>query len=446
MNRVNRPIGRLTKRFRLLSVLLCALPICAQDSGKFFSWPTDSLNKESPSWLRFSGEERIRVEGYDNLFFKPNHTDNYLLQRLRLNMKIQPVWWLKVIAQSQDSREFFKGGIAAPPYQDTWDLRQAYAEIGDMERGFFALRVGRQEVNMGEERLMGSTNWTNNARTFDAARLRLHHRKLRIDLFAASVVVVTVGQLGAVTPGNNIYGLYGGMENVIPHSTIEPYLFWRSQSTVQAQLGGVGTYDMKVPGIRWVGTLPHNFDYNTDLAFERGSLLKDSIDSWAGHWVVGYTAVNAPWTPRLFAEFNHASGSASSKLGQRHTFDQLYATAHDKYGLGDQVGWKNVQHLRVGPEWKIRPRWSLSARYSDYWLADAHDALYNTSNAVVAQKADGSAGRWVGQEFDLVSAVQMSKITTIGGGVSHIFPGTFLKLSTPGMSYTAPYLFFQTLF
>jgi hypothetical protein len=215
---------------------------------------------------------------------------------------------------------------------------------------------------------------------------------------------------------------------------------------VKAQLGGVGTYDMKIPGIRWIGTLPHDFDYNTDIAFERGSVLKDTIDSWAGHWVAGYTAHALPKAPRFSAEYNYATGSASSKLGERNTFDQLYATAHDKYGLADQVGWKNIHHIRVGPEVKIMPRWSISARYSDYWLANAHDAMYNTSNAVVAQVANGTAGRWVGQEIDLVNAIQLSKITSIGGGVSHIFPGTFLKIATPGQSYTAPYLFFQTKF
>jgi hypothetical protein len=301
-------------------------------------------------------------------------------------------------------------------------------------------------VNLGEERLMGSSNWTNNARSFDAARLRLHHNKLRLDVVAASVVVVTVGQVGAVTPGNNIYSLYGGLDNVLPNSTIEPYLFWRSQSNVKAELGGVGTYDMKVPGIRWVGTLPGHFDYNTDLAFERGSVLKDSIDAWAGHWVLGYNMPKLAGAPRVFAEYNYATGSASAKLGQRNTFDQLYSTAHDKYGLADQVGWKNIEHLRAGPEVKIYSRWSMAVRYSDYWLANAHDALYNTTNSVVAQLASGAGGRWVGQEVDFVNAIQLSKITSIGGGVSHIFPGTFLKAATPGQSYTAPYLFFQTKF
>lgn len=434
------------KRFVMCSLLLCALPLCAQDSGSFFSWPTDAINKELPSWLRFSGEERMRVEGFDNGGFKSNNTDYYLLQRARFNMKIQPAWWLKVFAQTQDARVLYKNGTPAPPYQDTWDLRLAYAEIGDTEKGFFALRVGRQEINLGEERLVGSTPWTNAARSFDAARLTLHHKKLRLDAFAASVVMLQDGQVGAVAPGNNLYGLYGGLLNVVPNSTVEPYYLWRTQSDVKAQLGGIGTYDMKVSGVRWIGTLPRGFDYNTDIAFERGGLLRDTIDAWAGHWVVGFKPAPLPWSTRLFVEYNTATGSASAKLGERHTFDQLYPTAHDKYGLSDQVGWKNIHHVRAGPEWTPVSRWSMSVRYSDYWLANAHDGLYTTSNLVVAQMANGTAGRWVGQEVDFVNLVQVSKITQIGAGVSHIFPGTFLKLSTPGQSYTAPYLFFQSRF
>ena len=45
-----------------------------------------------------------------------------------------------------------------------------------------------------------------------------------------------------------------------------------------------------------------------------------------------------------------------------------------------------------------------------------------------------------------MNLAQVSKITQVGAGLTHIFPGTFLKMSTPGQSYTAPYLFFQTKF
>jgi hypothetical protein len=426
-------------------IAACVLPLSAQ-SADVFQWPSEHINQRLPGWLRFSGEERLRLEGFDAGGFKPDNGDDYVLQRFRFNMKIQPAGWLKVFVQTEDARAFWRNQDAAPPFADTWDLRLAYAEAGDMEKSPVAVRVGRQEIDLGDERLVGSAPWLNTPRSFDAARLALHYHKLRLDIFASSVVVLQNGQVGSVQPGNNLHGLYGGLINVIRNSTLEPYLLWRLQPGVLSELGGAGHLDMKVSGVRWGGTLPHNFDYRTEVAFETGSVARDRIHAWAGHWTAGFTFPGVAWKPRLMAEYNYATGDGSSRDGRRNTFDQLYPSAHDMYGLADQVGWKNIHHLRSGVESKVTPAWSLASRYGDYWLADAHDALYNTASAVVARSANGSAGRWVGQEVDFVALYQPFKTTQIGAGLAHIFPGTFLKLATPGRGYTAPYVFFISQF
>jgi len=97
-------------------------------------------------------------------------------------------------------------------------------------------------------------------------------------------------------------------------------------------------------------------------------------------------------------------------------------------------------------EWKVAPAWSMASRYSDYWLADAHDALYNAASAVVARSTNGSAGRWVGQELDYLSAYQLFKTTQVGAGLPHIFPGTFLKLTTPRTGLYRRVVFFNSQF
>jgi hypothetical protein len=436
-------------RAMLAACIACVLPVAAQqaDSSKTIVFsPLDPVNGQLPSWLRLSGEERVRLEGVENGGFKPANSDLYLLQRFRFNLNIQPASWLKVFVQTQDARVFWKNQIPAPPLQSTWDLRQAYAEFGDMDKAPATLRVGRQEIILGEERLVGPSNWTNTGRTFDAARATFRYRKLRLDAFAASVVVLADGQVGSVQAGNNLHGLYGSLTDVIPQATIEPYFLWRLQPGVKSELGPTGNSDMKVTGVRWVGKLPGHFDYNTDSVFERGGLVRDSIAAWAGHWLIGYSFPNAGWKPRVYAEYNYATGDGSPKDGQRNTFDQLYPSGHDKYGLADQVGWKNIHHLRTGLEWRMSPKWAANARYSDYWLTNAHDALYSTSNAVVARVADGSAGRWVGQELDVSSTYQFAKTTQVGAGLAHIFPGTFLQRATPGLGYTFPYVFLNTQF
>ena len=57
-----------------------------------------------------------------------------------------------------------------------------------------SVRVGRQELAFGDQRLVGHVNWLNTARSFDAVRGVFRHQKIRIDGFAASVVTPLVDE------------------------------------------------------------------------------------------------------------------------------------------------------------------------------------------------------------------------------------------------------------
>jgi Alginate export len=83
---------------------------------------------------------------------------------------------------------------------------------------------------------------------------------------------------------------------------------------------------------------------------------------------------------------------------------------------------------------------------NDWWLASATDGLYNSSGALVARVAAGTAGTHVGEEIDAQTAWAVNQRIQLGGGIGHIFPGGFLKRATPGNPYTFPYLMFGYAF
>jgi hypothetical protein len=400
----------------------------------------EPVNRELPPWLRLGGEYRARLEATENRGFAPGVDDTYFLNRIRLNLKVQPAPWLKFVFQGQDTRVFFNTVVPnAPPYENHLDLRMGYLELGDPDSRTLSLRAGRQEINFGDQRLVGGTNWSNNARTFDAVRATVRYHGYRLDAFAASVVVANPDGLDRPNPGDNLHGLYGGIEKLVPRAVIEPYLFWRLSPRQTAETGVRGNLDSKTAGVRWVGKLPPRFDYGAEMAMQRGSLGPDRVRAWAGHWVAGYT-LDAAWKPRLVAEYNFASGDHDPRDGTRGTFDHLYPTPHDKYGLCDQVGWRNIHDLKYGVEAKPHRRLGGTASYHNWWLADAHDALYAANGTVIARKADGTAGRHVGQEIDVQAAFSVSKQMIISAGAGHIFPGEFLRKATPGSGYTYPFL------
>ncbi len=422
-------------RFGLLAVGL-ALGAYAQVSPSPVS---AEINRVLPSRFTFGGLYRFRLEDYSGGGFAAKG-DTYALSELRLNLTFRAASWAKFFAEGMDSRPLGRSSLL-PAYSNTWDIRQAYGELGDVEKGRWGLRVGRQELNYGEQRLIGSTPWNNLTRVFDAVRATVHYGGYRLDAFSSSVVLPVNGTWDHHLQGNNLHGLYGGMDKLVPNAVIEPYFLWRLQPRVKNETGAIANLDEKIGGVRMVGKLPGGFDYGTEMVKESGSLGSNAMHAWAGHWVVGRLSKSLPTTPRVYAEYNYATGDKNPKDGTIGTFDVLYPSGHDKLGLSDQVGWRNVRDIRAGVETRPVPKVEASLEYNDWHLDSATDAIYSSSGATVVRNATGSFGTHIGQEADVIVHWTPVKYFRLSGGYGHIFPGEFLQKATPRHGYNFPYLF-----
>lgn len=399
------------------------------------------LDGQLTPWLQVRGEFRARIEGFDGGGFADTQ-DAYWLDRFRLNATVRPTPSVGFFVQLHDARAFDKtaGGLLAP-MRDTLDLRQAYGEFGTTT----SVRVGRQDLAFGEQRLLGNLPWVNTARSFDGGRVTLKRKIGQFDVFAASLVTIQPGGFDKSGGGNALFGTYESL-TMIPKQVIEPYFLWRQSTNVAAELGGLATLHQATTGLRMAGKLPAAFDYSGEVALQSGSLGPDEIKAWGGHANVGRTFAAVRAKPRLFGEYNHASGDANRTDGTRGTFDQLYPTGHDKLGLADQVGWKNIRHARAGFELKPAAKWQLTGSYHSWWLDRVTDGLYSASGALVTRSATGTAGRHVGQEADAMATYVYSPQLQINGGLAHVFPAEFLKNATAGHAYTYPYVMVTYVF
>jgi hypothetical protein len=419
-------------------------PPAVDSDAPAWLFPVDRLNEPLPSWLRFGGEYRNRLEGPIGIGYQGTN-DFYVLDRFRLNVAIQPNNWLKFYGEVQDSRIFFNHHIAnANPYEDSWTLWQGYAEVGSSTSGWVDVLAGRQVLAFGEERVIGPSNWLNVGRTFDVARVDLHHPGYQVTVFASSVVPGSNTYLHRALPGNNFYGVYGSFKNIIPRATFEPYVLWRLApgNFALSETVGRGHLNEVTIGLRLKGTLPAEFDYDTEFDGQKGSLGASSIGAWAGYAGVGKMFSNVVAAPRVFIEGNYASGTKNPAGRDWNTFDQLYPSNHDKYGFVDQVGRKNLVQFRVGVEETVTKKWKFKQAFEGFWLATSHDNFYASSGAI-AVPAHPGANRHIGNEADLIGEYQMNKGLNFGFGYARLFAGAFLKTATQGHDYSYPFAYVE---
>lgn len=416
----------------------------------------------------FDLNSRARVETRERTYtFNRNvpsvTDDSWWLTRVRLGAKgtFSSAWSSAV--QLQDAREvgsqrsdvpFISGSEGVDPL----DVRQAYVEYKDAT---MVARVGRQLLSLGEERLVGVSDWSNAARSFDAARLTLPKVGQGLDLFVSSVVQTQPGswrgRTGWQANHSSRSDLFGGIYSRFtpqPGLQVEPYVFARhSTHDVVYNAGPAGSsrpFDIpqkiRTLGLRLVGSpreTLHRFDYDAELAGQgghaRGRQLVGSAyqypgpdwlkhRAWAVHGGVGYTTQVATLPVRLYAEVNRASGDRNPADRHTQSFLNLFPANHRPYGTMDVFAWKNMREAALHAIVDVA---GWKARLEQHWfdLDNVNDTWFRSNGSTAVRPltaAARQASRNAGNETDLSITRSLGKHVTLELGGSYFAAGTYL--------------------
>jgi hypothetical protein len=405
------------------------------------------VNEALPDWIRFGGEYRLRWESRTGIAGKDGQDDGYALSRLRLDLtfKLGDHW--KVFLQGQDSQAFAYNPNPDPTsVENDFDLRQAYVEYRQREKTGWAVRAGRQEFNYGDQRLVGGLNWGNTARSFDAVKVSWSDARFAVDTFASSVVAIQDGAFDRHLDGQNFYGTHATFYKAVPKAELNTYVFWKTAPFVLDERARAGDADTVTFGGRLAGKVLNRADYALELMGQRGTFSGDDIRGAAAHGRFSYALTAKPTAPKLRAEYNFASGDANPGDGVRGTFDQLYPTNFDKYGIVDQIGLRNMHNARFGVTQKPHPKVTVDVDYNSYWLAHKRDGLYNAAGVLVARIPAGAPGSHVAHEANALVSFAVRDGLTVGAGYGYWFPGAFWKAATPGAGQSFAYTQFAYRF
>lgn len=394
-------------------------------------------------------QEKMRFEGRENNFDFNNAINGpqdatWLLNRFRLGLGLQMTDWLKIYVQGQDIREFGGSrpnipGVLGAEGDDYFDILKAYVQIGDIKKGFSST-IGRQFLSYGDQRLVGPLEWLNQARTFDAVKLRYASSKWQFDLFTSSPVVFNPTQFNKSQyfdtdePSQTLFsGAYLATQFIPFNLTTDLYVF-NKRDQGSADFGPVlnnADTDFWTIGTLWKGDPKKlaGFDYEMEMAAQFGEVSGRDLSAFAGHWGVGYNWLNHPWKPRVGVQYNWSPGDGDATDGDLNTFQNLYPTNHLFYGYMDTTGWINMHNPQLNISFQPSKKLKVMIDYHLYWNDDNADA-WRRVNGVTAVARNAAAAKGAstfrGQEIDLTAVYKFNPHVALQAGYSYFLPGDYL--------------------
>ena len=385
-----------------------------------------------PTWLQFDGELRGRLEGQSAINDRAGESAAYLLTRIRGGVRVIPNPHADLYLQFHDTHALgLPRAQVSSNMRDNFDLRQGYLALHAHGVRFIG---GRQELKFGSERLVGISDFTNNARSFDGFDLRVGGAN-HIDFFTSSVVVVQPTSLDKHGAGLTFHGAYATLNRVVPGFSLQPFLFAATAHAVKDPAGETGSKAEFTFGGEASGRVVHRFDTSGMLAIQRGRYASQSISAEAGFFKVGYILPRVVWESRVGIEYDRATGDDHSQPGTRRVFDQQYPSNHDAFGLVDLFGFQNITQKRINLDIAPSSPLSVLIQAGSLHLATVNDAIYaSAGSSLRPATAGGFPDTKLGYEADFSAKYLISDDLVINAGYGHFF-STSSNVKSAGNGY-----------
>jgi Alginate export len=297
------------------------------------------------------------------------------------------------------------------PNSDTAAFYQLWGEY--KWNGQANVKVGRQELVFGSERVLGNDDWGSYGRIFDAARVDLFYTSTSLALFYSRID--QTGSSINVSGGTDAFD--------VAHDFYGAYLTFRPKWADAIDLYVLNDVNPN-------NSQPLNLTTYGARVERRSSRLFVEIEatgqsgSYAGDYHSADNQIDIEAGPS-FDIFNGLDLTLEYARATRN-YNQLYPSPHEFLGSMDYFGRRNIEDMALHARLRV-----------DHWRAELglhRFRVTDTSNGGTVYKTDGASPISGGDSTDLgteISAVLEKKWVnmSLNAGLDFFFPGQYFNVS-----------------
>ena len=367
--------------------------------------------------VKFDGQIRMRSEGDARDFDSGSDVNTFTLLRTRFGARIEPLPDVHAYIQIQDSRAFGTEPSTLAS-TDNLDVHQAYFEVSDLWHKAIRLKVGRQEMVYGGQRMIGAVGWSNVGRSFDGVKLTFG-KQANFDLFSMIITESNTPVPGPATPtttagrDNADYTFFGAYYKYrgSPNAKLDFYGLY--ESNLMDTAAGDNELSRVTLGSHANGKVAPNVTFESELAVQLGDRRGQNVQAFMLTGSVAYS-FQGKGKPSLSIGYDYLSGTDAGDNDYK-TFDTLFATNHKFYGFMDyfvnvpvNTGGRGLQDFMIKARVPFAGKWNLNGHFHNFRAAKGSEKDF-------------------GNELDLTLNYKYNAAVTFVFGLSLFAPGDLME-------------------
>jgi hypothetical protein len=391
------------------------------------------LSDNSSSYMSLGSDLRLQYFYVKNEDWgdTPQDKNGYLLSRYLIHADVKASKKFRLFLQLQASLTGSRVN-PGPVEENTLDVHQLFFDYllsGTGKEGIL-IRVGRQEMLYGSQRLIAVREFPNSRMAFDGAVLRYYNGDISSDLFYTHPIANSpdIFDDAFLNKKAKLWGAYTTIKNARYFSNIDLYYLGLYKSNALFNNASGRELRHSFGARSWKNTGKWQYDLEGVLQF--GAIDSQKIYAWTVSSNTSYSFSGVKYRPRLGLKTELISGDSRGGDGKLETFNPLYPRGA-YFGLAGLIGPANLFDLHPYMELKLTEKVGLLFDYDIFWRMESRDGLY-APNLQLIYSGEGTSEHFIGSQLAATVDLQVNSFLYLKVEGIWFNAGPFLKESGSG--------------
>jgi hypothetical protein len=373
------------------------------------------------------GEVRFQTLNYTNENWEDNGNHTEFYRRLLLHSDLKIGNSIRIFSQIVSTDAYNRLAPNRTVDENQLDLSQLFIDLS-LNKGLTKVRLGRQEMPLGVQRLYSTREGLNNRLSFDLARIIFKKGTYDITAFYGYPISINKRIFDDKTNfDNKMWGLNLQKMNAFKITNLELY-YLGNEYLLKKYATVSGNETRHSVGLH-LWDKEKTLKYDFESVYQFGTLANQNINAYTVSLDAYYELEKFKNKQRIGFKTEIISGDKNSMDNELNTFNALFPRGA-YFGLAALIGPANLVDFHPYIEFELSRKTIFGIDYDIFWRHSSQDASYDVPMNIIA--FNNSNEKHIGNQLSISLDYQPNKFLLISTGSSWFQSGSFIKSLTYG--------------